>query len=971
MKTKFTQILMLLAITVGMGVIVTSCKDTNEDDFNKLRTEIQDSNTLIAALKSQVSNLQAQINELKARLDRINECECDMSDLQRTIAGLQADIANLKANKADKSEIARLENILSNLLDKYNYIEGLVIDNYVTKSVFESTIARLEKLIANAGGSETDISAILAKLSEIENGLIEAKALATTANALAENAKNTADAAKAAAALAQTAALAAQSDAAAAKNLANAVQKIANSNTERISTIETRLITMSVDLQSALTNANMANQRSKQDSIRINDLEKSLTALKNYLDKTQAEQDEKIKAQAADIAKQAADLKALQNELNALRSETETKLADVKKYADDQLKAAVSELNGIIDAKVADLNSAIDGVKGDVSELQTKVAALEALTTKLDELENKISECDGKLAALSEVIAQQVSGVIVQGTYNPAFGTFGVPVNIQSNVLVAYFGHAVNKVKFPVLDGSTVNYIRPEQVLTEDEANVINGVEQFTAAADDYLVSDEENNAGTLYLTINPAERDFEGLQLSLENSQAKTSGVKLGAARKSNKTLGFGWTRAAGENGFYEVPAYVKASGVKAVQKVNFNAEKTLNTLKGIYQDLRNRQTPSFTDFAKDIYDVLSGFNLDANAVKVVWATPDGEQHSVRSTYNIAATAVEPWNFGTLYGVERTHVPGYNFANSFLNRLVSSTKSKINKIFNKIDDIDVPEIKVEKVEFKGLSDETIAKFKTTVSIDPVELKKYNNVNIVLNDPEHAYVEIDGKKYPVIINAGADVDMSNIKIEIDDVTVDMTDVAKSINDDLNVDDLNDMIKDMSDFVDDVNDILASINDVESDVADAIENYVDRGKSYLEKIDGKLVGLFNSINSRLQPVMLGGVKGTTLLSTAEAYPTKWNLDMIDLIPTTWSYELAAPVCKKHVAIVNVSKGGVNYAAKAKAINSQNEELNKVLDGNDRFIRINGLEKGYTYTIAYSAMDYTGQIATHRCYVTVTE
>ena len=985
MKTKFTQILMLLAITVGMGVIVTSCKDTNEDDFNKLRTEIQDSNTLIAALKSQVSNLQAQINELKARLDRINECECDMSDLQRTIAGLQADIANLKANKADKSEIERLENILSNLLAKYNYIEGLVIDNYVTKSVFESTIARLEKLIANAGGSETDISAILAKLSEIENGLIEAKALASTANALAENAKNTADAAKAAAALAQTAALAAQSDAAAAKSLANAVQKIANSNTERISTIETRLITMSVDLQSALTNANMANQRSKQDSIRINDLEKSLTDLKNYLDKSQAEQDEKIKEQnekikeqAANIAKQAADLKALQNELNALRSETEAKLADVKKYADEQFAALTKELNNLkagLDATnttVGELSTSLSEVKGDVTVLQGKVAALEALTTKLDELDKKISEYDGKLAALSEIIAQQVSGVIVQGTYNPAFGTFGVPANIQSNVLVAYFGHAVNKVKFPVLDGSTVNYIRPEQVLTEAEANVINGVEQFTAAADDYLVSDEENNAGTLYLTINPAERDFEGLQLSLENSQAKTSGVKLGAARKSNKTLGFGWTRAAGENGFYEVPAYVKASGVKAVQKVNFNAEKTLNTLKDIYQDLRNRQTPSFTEFAKNIYDVLSGFNLDANAVKVAWTTSDGEKHSVRSTYNIAATAVEPWNFGTLYGVTRQHIPGYNFATSLLNKVASKTKSKVNSIFNKINDIKVPEIKIEKVEFKGLSDETVAKFKTTVSIDPVQLKKYEGVNIVMSDPEHAYVEIAGTKYPVIINsAGASVDMSNIKIEIDDVTVDLTEVATSINNDLNADDINDMIKDIADFMDDVNDILDAINDVESDVADVMGDIVDRGKSYLEKIDGKLVGLFNNINNRLQPVMLGGVKGTTLLSSAEAYPTQWNRDMIDLIPTTWSYELAAPVCKKHVAIVNVSKGGVNYVAKAKAINNQNEELNKVLDGNDRFIRINGLEKGYTYTIAYSAMDYTGQIATHRCYVTVTE
>ena len=927
MKTKFTQILMLLAITVGMGVIVTSCKDTNEDDFNKLRTEIQDSNTLIAALKSQVSNLQAQINELKARLDRINECECDMSDLQRTIAGLQADIANLKANKADKSEIARLENILSNLLAKYNYIEGLVIDNYVTKSVFESTIARLEKLIANAGGSETDISAILAKLSEIENGLIEAKALATTANALAENAKNTADAAKAAAALAQTAAMAAQSDAAAAKNLANAVQKIANSNTERISTIETRLITMSVDLQTALTNANMANQRSKQDSIRINDLEKSLTALKNYLDKTQAEQDEKIKAQAADIAKQAADLKALQNELNALRSETETKLADVKKYADDQLKAAVSELNGIIDAKVADLNSAIDGVKGDVSELQTKVAALEALTTKLDELENKISECDGKLAALSEVIAQQVSGVIVQGTYNPAFGTFGVPTNIQSNVLVAYYGETVNKLTFPVLDGSTMNYVDEKEVLTDDEVKNLGDASKttFTAAAGETLVNSEKNNAGTLYLTINPAERDFAGLQLSLENSQGKESRVKLGTAKKSTKMLRFGWTRATetGQNGFYEVPAYVE--DFEHVQKINVNKEELKQFKNDIQQIVESQTKTNFVEFAKDIYDVIGHLNMDANAVKVAWTTADGEQHSIRSTYNIAAFAIQPLNFGSYKDLNfgGKDVPGYDKIMNLIDRIANKTKSTVDKVFNKIEGNPL----IEDVN--------------NIDIKSIKLKSYDSVN--------------AKAQFTVAFAWKEKDHS-VDIEIDFAG----DIAEGR--------INNALDEINNVIDDVNAELARISNYKARANEEIDDYVAAAKSEVESYSNRFINFINNINARFQPVMLVGQGETCIPSAAESLPTHVKAGKLDLIPTTWSFELAVPVCKKHIAVVNVTKNGISYSAKAKKINADNKELNTVLNGDDRDIRIVGLEAGYTYTIAYSALDYAGQISTKRYYVT---
>ena len=68
------------------------------------------------------------------------------------------------------------------------------------------------------------------------------------------------------------------------------------------------------------------------------------------------------------------------------------------------------------------------------------------------------------------------------------------------------------------------------------------------------------------------------------------------------------------------------------------------------------------------------------------------------------------------------------------------------------------------------------------------------------------------------------------------------------------------------------------------------------------------------------------------------------------------------------MVNVTKNGISYSAKAKKINADNKELNTVLNGDDRSIRIVGLEAGYTYTIAYSALDYAGQISTKRYYVT---
>ena len=76
----------------------------------------------------------------------------------------------------------------------------------------------------------------------------------------------------------------------------------------------------------------------------------------------------------------------------------------------------------------------------------------------------------------------------------------------------------------------------------------------------------DEGNAGTLYVTINPNTVDFTGQVLTLENSQAEASKITLGALKQSDKTLTFGWTRAAG-NGFYEAPATLAAAATASMR--------------------------------------------------------------------------------------------------------------------------------------------------------------------------------------------------------------------------------------------------------------------------------------------------------------------------------------------------------------------------------------------------------------------
>lgn len=99
---------------------------------------------------------------------------------------------------------------------------------------------------------------------------------------------------------------------------------------------------------------------------------------------------------------------------------------------------------------VEDFNKALDRLDKNEADLKAFRDSIDEVT---DKLEVQTAELYNKFGFLESIINQYVSGVIIQGTNNPVYGTFSLPFGISSNVLAAYYGNMKNgDVAFPVTD---------------------------------------------------------------------------------------------------------------------------------------------------------------------------------------------------------------------------------------------------------------------------------------------------------------------------------------------------------------------------------------------------------------------------------------------------------------------------------------------------------------------------------------
>ena len=444
--------------------------------------------------------------------------------------------------------------------------------------------------------------------------------------------------------------------------------------------------------------------------------------------------------------------------------------------------------------KIGDLQDAVDAINDDLDALKDEV---DDLKTRMDNAEanlanamQDIQEIKSDVAAIQDYLAKQVTSIMVQGTYNPWFGTFNLPFDVQSNVLVAFYGKPKTDVVFPT--SRTANYVRAKEALTEKDMEMLGLSEEdplFDYPANVPLMY-ENGYAGKLYMTINPNTADVTGLQPVIVNSLDEESYITLTPIKPSTEKLQFGFTRAGqSSNGFYEAEAVVTPNNVQKINSPKFEtgamADAIANARDAIEQIAKNQSLngngKNLENLASDINKIVNGLRFDRSGLKCSYVTQEADgtekEHSVYSQYNLAATAFQPLSLETAKDFHYVTIPGYEQANSLLDRLSNTVHEKVHVFFNDINNSPLIEkivnLNIIDISIPNMSDDLLAKFE--LHMDTVFIM--GGLEYHLNMPYDVNVPVKFDKYLEI-----PVDLENVNVTVpleieQDVAIDLDSAA--------------------------------------------------------------------------------------------------------------------------------------------------------------------------------------------------
>lgn len=612
-----------------------------------------------------------------------------------------------------------------------------------------------------------------------------------------------------------------------------------------------------------------------------------------------------------------------------------------KKYTDDQIKLTIGD---IPEGKTVKwyVDSVANVLQGVDKKMNARVDSLAGITKDLGE----------RLDVLEDARKKQITGIIVQQVHNPAFGSYNSLVtNVQTNILVAYFGASTAAQSFPM-----------------DEAY---SGKKVVVRAGSPILSDDEANAGTVYLTINPNDVEFDGLDgLKLVNSQDRESAVKLGTFKKSDAVLNSGYTRAA-DNGFYEAPASISAEAL-ADPNVHINIDKSaVKTALSDFIAIRDGASAKIAlkDFAKVAIDVVQAMRLEALAVKCPWKDKAGE-HAVYSNYNMAAVAVQPLGFTSVDAVFDKEGNGffwraYDQIQDFVTRAAKKVGKKIadqidkqfglNEFGGTLTDIKAKLKELVRIDMDQFGDVTMTAKVTIPEIKldfwvPVTEQDINVGKIYVEVPDlynpvtgewttalkevvfEGNPTVSGGKVNVKHTVPAQTVDAKVKMTKEEFTQAFQPIIDNINN--NYDKIEDVFDAFMDAIDQVNTMIDNINNLE----DKLENatYLNRVFAYLDKFANKFA---NAVPALFKPVMLvNSDKGFGVAGFESAPSTVAG--QVTVIPTTYSAELLAPIYKRYIRV--------------------NDNQGQILDS--RTLDITSQLKSGKNTVRYEAMDYTGNIIT---------
>lgn len=539
------------------------------------------------------------------------------------------------------------------------------------------------------------------------------------------------------------------------------------------------------------------------------------------------------------------------------------------------------------------------------SNYYTKAEVDNAIANASTALEGKISALETKLTtqlnSLFNAMANEVTGIVVNRFYSPILGSYKDMMGTEARFLGAYYGYA------------------------EDNATI--GNEDIIA--DDLLLDDAKDNAGSIGVYINPANKDFSGLTFKIVDSQGNVTPF-IARATKNDKVEHYGYTRAGEVSttpNYYLLKVSVDPNRLDELKTwTSADVESLKGVAQNILNKLKNRNNNlNLTEIANTLYKTFNN-RLTEYHLALEQKLTDGTNEDLNVTIadkDFAATVIKPLSYDFLSG-------GINY-----------------------DIKDIPTL-----ESKGLYIDTsslkwqdlnhIADIKQTVNVDVPDASTMTiNGNRVHINASGELQWVDPNNRTNIDDLqGVKVTVNNITFHAGAVTYNTTKQAVTVT------------VSMKEF----NKIIDQVNSQVGNMLGTVENLANKVNKFESAIDGNFINRVNNYihkcnywldnaNKFLQPAMFATdgnnwVKLPTIASGATYVKMTNGKANVLLLPTSYTLEYLAPAYKKYITVKDPSGATVT-----------GENIGKVISGNIHKAGFTATKEG-VYTITYDAVDYTG-------------
>ena len=677
--------------------------------------------------------------------------------------------------------------------------------------------------------------------------------------------------------------------------------------TGRVETLESKLSSL-LDLSSKVEGLDREVQILKDQFASFKSCTCDLTTLNNNYEALKLKQEEdRRRIEAIEQGKS-----DLDTELDRINTTLDGK---VDQTTFEQLKEKVEANNAVVESNKTDIENLRNTFANYVEKsyltnnYYTKDDVDNAIAHASTALEAQISALETKLTtqlnSLFNAMANEVTGIVVNRFYSPILGSYKDMMGTEARFLGAYYGYA------------------------EDNATI--GNEDISA--DDLLLDDAKDNAGSIGVYINPANKDFSGLTFKIVDSQGNVTPF-IATATKNDKVEHYGYTRAGAES---TTPNYylLKVSiDPKRLDEVKNWTSSDVESLKGVAENILNKlkdrsNNLNLTEIANTLYKTFNN-RLTEYHLALEQELTDGTNKSLNVTIadkDFAATVIKPLSYKFLSG-------GINYDIKDIPTLESKglyIKTDNLKWSNlgHIDDM-TQEIEIEVPDASTMTiDGNKVEITATGAIVWRKDEHGNEVKDDINDLKGVDVNVNG----ITFKSGA-ISYNN-KTQVVSVTVSMAQFNNMI------DQINSQVGNMLGTVTDLaNKVNGFVSNIDGNFINRVNNFIHKCNYYLD-----------NANKFLQPTMFATdgnnwVKLPTIDSGATYVKMTNGKANVLLLPTSYTLEYIAPAYKKYITVKDPSGATVT-----------GENIGKVISGNIHKAGFTATKEG-VYTITYDAVDYTG-------------